>query len=323
MKPLITRVLLATDFSQFATRALEHALAVTSSWNAELHALHVLEFYPGMDPEYPVNQMYLDELRKDADRQFIDVEKHAAGSGVSIRKRIEFGIPSQRIETVARELQADLIILGTHGRTGLAHVLVGSTAERVVRTGPCPVLSVKTRRMESPPSAAAPADRAVVIGRILVPIDFSECSLDALEYATQFAKHRGAAVTILHTLEPVPYNLDFTLHSSQDWREKRDYLQGRLQVLCAILTSNRIRADQVLKAGLPTESIVEYAREQGHDLVIMGTHGRRGISHMLTGSVAEAMLRLAPCPVLTVRKPAFGPDHERIVPAGETYLATM
>ena len=73
MKSLITRVLLATDFSPCAARALEYALAVTSSWKAELHVLHVLEFYPGMDPEYPVNQMYLDELRKDADRQFIDV----------------------------------------------------------------------------------------------------------------------------------------------------------------------------------------------------------------------------------------------------------
>ena len=110
---------------------------MTSSWKAELYALHVLEFYPGMDPEYPVNQIYLDELRKDADRQFITLEKHAAESGISIQKRIEFGIPSQRIETVATEQQADLIILGTHGRTGLQHVLVGSTAERVVRTGPC------------------------------------------------------------------------------------------------------------------------------------------------------------------------------------------
>ena len=221
MKSLMTRVLLATDFSPCAAHALEYALAVTSSWNAELHALHVLEFHPGMDPEYPVNRMYLDDLRKDADRQFIDVEKHAAGSGVSIRKRIEFGIPSQRIEHVSKELQADLIVLGTHGRTGLQHVLVGSTAERVVRTGPCPVLSVKTGRIAASGPATAPADRPVVIRRILVPIDFSECSLDALEYATQFAKHMGAAVTILHTLEPVPYNLDFTLHHSQDWREKK------------------------------------------------------------------------------------------------------
>ena len=120
---------------------------MTLSWNAELYALHVLEFYPGMDPEDLVNQMYLDELRRNAERQFIDVEKHVAGSGVSIRKRIEFPIPSRRIETVARELQADLTIPRTHGRTGLANELVVSTAERVVRTGPCPVLSVKTRRM--------------------------------------------------------------------------------------------------------------------------------------------------------------------------------
>ncbi len=230
MKSLITRVLLATDFSPCAARALEYALAVTALWNAELHALHVLEFYPGMDPEYPVNQMYLDELRKDADRQFIDVEKHAADSGVSIRKRIEFGIPSQRIEHVSKELQADLIILGTHGRTGLQHVLAGSTAERVVRTGPCPVLSVKTGPMDAARSASAPADRIVVIRRILVPIDFSECSLDALEYATRFAKHMGASVTILHTLEPVPYNLDFTLHHSSGLeRKERLICEGRLE----------------------------------------------------------------------------------------------
>lgn len=323
MASLITRVLLATDFSPCAARALDYALAVVSSWKAELRVLHVLEFYPGMDPQYPVNQMYLDELRKDADRQFISLEKHAAGAGVAMVRRIEFGIPSQRIEAVARELQADLIILGTQGRTGLQHVLVGSTAERVVRTGPCPVLSVKNDRTEAPASSSVPADRALVIRRILVPIDFSECSLDALEYAAQFAKHMGAAVTILHTLEPVPYNLDFTLFHSQDRREKKEYLQGRLQVLCAMLTSNRIKADQVLKAGLPTESAIGYATEHSYDLVIMGTHGRRGISHMLTGSVAEAMMRLSPCPVLTLRKPAFGPDYERIVPAGEMYRSSM
>ncbi len=69
---------MATDFSPCAARALEYALAVTSSWSAELHVLHVLEFYPGMDPEYPVNQMYLDELRKEADRQFTHPKKDAA-----------------------------------------------------------------------------------------------------------------------------------------------------------------------------------------------------------------------------------------------------
>ena len=163
MKSLITRVLLATDFSPCAARALEYALAVTSSWKAELHVLHVLEFYPGMDPEYPVNQIYLDELRKDADRQFITLDKYAAESGISIWKRIEFGIPSQRIETVATEQQVDLIILGMHGRTVLQHVLVGSTAERVVRTGPCPVLSINTGRIPVSRPATDAADRPVVI----------------------------------------------------------------------------------------------------------------------------------------------------------------
>jgi nucleotide-binding universal stress UspA family protein len=307
--------LLATDFSHCAARALDYALAVATWWKAELHVLHVLEFLPGMNPEYPVNQMYLDQLRKEADHHVSEIKERAGQAGLPIRTTIDLGIPSQRIEAVAAELGADLIVMGTHGRTGLEHVLVGSTAERVVRIASCPVLSVKAGRDEPPPRAVPAGD--IAFRHLLVPIDFSGSSLEALEYGVQFAKHLGSAVTILHVLEPVAYGLDLTLGGSVEWRQQKVHAEGRLEVLRALCTSNGVRADQVLKAGFPADSIREYASKQLPDLIIMGTHGRRGVSRFVSGSVAEAVLRLAPCPVLTVRTPVFGSEHERIMPAGE------
>jgi nucleotide-binding universal stress UspA family protein len=320
MKPLIARVLLATDFSHCAALALDYALAITSWWKAELQVLHVLELLPGMNPEYPVNQMYLDQLRKDAVGHMSDVEKRGAQAGLPVHTTIDLGIPSQRIAAAAAQLTADLIVMGTHGRTGLEHVLVGSTAERVVRIASCPVLTVKARR-DAPSQATVPAnDRR--FQRLLIPVDFSASSLEALEYGVQLARHIGATVTILHVLEPVAYGLDFTLGGSVEWRTQKAYVEGRLEILRALCTSNGLTAEHILKAGLPADSIRDYAGRQQPDLMIMGTHGRRGISRMLSGSVAETMLRLAPCPVLTVRMPVFGSDHERIMPAGEAWLKT-
>jgi nucleotide-binding universal stress UspA family protein len=317
MKPLIARVLLSTDFSHCAARALDYALAMVNWWKAELHVLHVLEFLPGMNPEYPINQTYLDQLRKEATNQLSGLERRVAEAGLSIHKRIDCGIPSQRIEAVAAELRADLIVMGTHGRTGLEHVLVGSTAERAVRIASCPVLTVKVRGDAS--QVAVPAGEPK-FRRLLIPVDFSASSLEALEYGVQLAKHVGSTVTILHALEPVAYGLDFTIGSGVEWRKQKAYVEGRLEILRALCTSNGVTAEHVLKAGLPADSIRDYVGRQQPDLVIMGTHGRRGISRMLSGSVAEAMLRHAPCPVLTVRTPVFGSDHERIMPAGEEWL---
>jgi len=312
MAPLIKRVLFATDFSACADRAMGYALALAGAWKAELCVMTVLELYPGMDPEYTVNKMYLDHLRDDANRQLAVLEGKVKAAGQTMTSRIETGIPSQCVQTVAEEIGADLLVVGTHGRTGLDHVLVGSTAERVVRIAPCPVLAVKADK------GAAPAAQSPTIKRIVVPIDLSTCSLDALEYAVQFAKPLGASITILHALEPVAYGLDFSLSHAKEWREQRAYLEKRLTVLTACVAAHGIQTDFALKPGLPADSIASYVTGQGYDLMVMGTHGRRGLSHVLVGSIAGAMLRYAPCPVLTVRRLTVGADYQRVVPLGES-----
>ncbi|MBA5871377.1 MAG: hypothetical protein GDA68_15480 [Nitrospira sp. CR2.1] len=312
MTALIKRVLFATDFSACADRALGYALALARVWKSELTVMTVLELYPGMDPDYTVNRMYLDHLRDEAKRQLASLESRVKAAGHSIATRIETGIPSQCVQAVAEEIGADLLVVGTHGRTGLDHVLVGSTAERVVRIAPCPVLAVKADR------GAAQAAPVPTIKRIVVPIDLSTCSLDALEYAVQFARPLGASITILHAMEPVAYGLDFSLTHAKEWREQRAYLEKRLTVLTACLTALGIQTDHSLKPGLPADSITSYVTAQGYDLMIMGTHGRRGLSHVLVGSIAGAMLRHAPCPVLTVRRLKVGPEYQRVVPLGES-----
>jgi nucleotide-binding universal stress UspA family protein len=310
MAPLIKRILFATDFSACADRAMGYAVTLASAWKAELSVMTVLEFYPGMDPNYPVNKIFLDHRQAEATRQLDAVQARVKADGQTIITRIEIGVPSQALQAVAQTTAADLLVVGTHGRTGLDHVLIGSTAERVVWMAPCPVLSVKADK--------GGADRPAIepIKRIVVPIDLSTCSLDALEYAAQFAKQAGASVTILHAMEPVAYGLDFSLSHATEWKRQREYLEERLTVLTACLTSAGIKTNHVLQPGVPADSIISYVTQHRYDLMIMGSHGRRGISRLLLGSIAGAMLRHAPCPVLTVRQFDFGVDHQRVVPRG-------
>ncbi|MBI4402492.1 MAG: universal stress protein [Nitrospirae bacterium] len=313
MAPFIGRILLATDFSECAARAQGYAVFLATACQAKLDILHVLEFQPGMDPDFPVNSLYLEQLRKETDRQLDDLVNRAKQAGLAAQGQHVLGIPSQRINEKAKDSDADLVVLGTHGRTGLEHILLGSTAERVVKGAPCPVLTV---RLAKPPGRAAEAGQAAVpagIRHVLAPVDFSDCSLDALEYAVQVAKQFGSAVTILHVLEPVSYGLDFALVHAAEEHKMRKRLETRLADLATLLTSHGLQAKHVMRGGLPADSILEFVRGQGCDLIVMGTHGRRGVSHLISGSVAEAVLRRAECLVLTVKSPKFSPGHKRVV----------
>jgi nucleotide-binding universal stress UspA family protein len=305
MTRLAARILLATDCSKEAARAQEVAVFWARACRAGLDILSVLEAPPGMDPGYQVNQLYLDQLQKEAGRVMDRVAREAGDCGVAAKTRMLRGIPIQQINETAAELKSDLIVMGTRGRTGLAHVLLGSTAEGVVRGAPCPVLTVRS---------AEPPGRPAGVTRILVPVDFSDCSLEAMEYAVQAARAFSASVVILHVIEPASYGLDFTLGHAGDAKKAAAALDARLGEFTALLAGQRIQAQHQLHGGAPSSVIPDIARAVEADLIVMGTHGRRGFSHLVSGSVAEAVLRHAPCPVLTVKSPKFGPGHQRVVP---------
>ncbi len=311
---MITRILFATDFSLWARRAEDYACSLACSWKASLTVLSVAEFPPGLNPDYPVNRQYLAELLTTASSQIADLKSRAERRGIVVTTRVATGIPSEEVITAARADDSDLIVVGTRGKTGLAHVLLGSTAERVIRRAPCPVLTVRTEQADTAEDNTL--SKPITLERILVPIDFSDCSLNALEYAVVVAQQAKASLLMLHVLEPVSYGLDFTFSQSSARQSQVSIWTKRLEELVSSYQQSHVAMESRLRGGVPADSILDTARSQPCDLIVMGTHGRRGIAHTISGSVAEAVLRKAVCPVLAVRSPKFGPGHSKVIPAG-------
>jgi len=310
----IERILLATDGSTRAECAEAYACKLAELWGATLTVVSVLEFAPGLDPESPVCRIYLAELMTQATEDLARLKARAAERGIAVHTRIETGIPSEQVLAVAAAEDPDLIIMGTAGKTGLAHVLLGSTAERIIRTSPCPVLAVRMDRSGAG-HATVGTSHSASLDRIVVPVDFSDCSLDALEYAVAVAQRAQASVMLLHVMEPVSYGLDFTVPLPAAREHDRKTLTERLAGLVAALEAANVKSESLVRGGLPRDSILEAARAWSADLIVMGTHGRRGLSHALYGSVVESVLRKSHCPILTVRSPKFHQDHRRVISA--------
>jgi nucleotide-binding universal stress UspA family protein len=145
MVDTIKRILAATDFSEGSAEALEYAVYLSKTFGAELHLLHVLE------PPFPtLDAALLSTVRKMAER---DAEKlktlseKVARACPAVQSSWREGSPASEILKAAEDLSADLIVLGTHGRTGIAHAFLGSVAERVMRTAPCAVWTVRSRHL--------------------------------------------------------------------------------------------------------------------------------------------------------------------------------
>lgn len=295
----IHRLLFATDFSLCAYHAEEHAAALSKAYGAIVDVVHVLELYPGV---YAAVQEHWE-----TDGRLHEVVQRLQLPTVSVSGHQLIGTPSVQICEAAMKYRADLIVLGTHGRTGLDHILLGSTAERVLTMAPCPVLTVRAPKGAEDRHHKAP----ITFEQVLVPVDFSDCSLDALEYGIQIAKDFGAALSLLHVLEPVAYDDDHMLVQQDLLKSKID---SQFKPYVDAIQSTGISVREAVCGGDPTDTILDWAGAKNCDLIVMGTHGRRGISHVLRGSVAEGVLRRAPCPVLAVRKARFTSDHQWVAP---------
>ncbi len=319
MKPrLMTRILFATDFSDGAARAQEYATSLAMTWDADLDVLHVLEG-PAWMPSRTTDISLPEQIHEDVTPQLAEMQKQMARKRVAATVRQSRGIPSAQINQAAKECGSDLVVLGTEGRTGRYYRLLGSTAERVTKIAPCPVLAVPNLRKEAVRHATA-VESPILIQHILTPVDFSSPSLASIEYAIQFANRAGAKLTLLHVLEPVFHDLALGLGQIEQEPVKRAHWEAHLAELAALVRSFGLPADTVVCGGIPSHSILACALKRQCDLIVMGTHGRRGLSNGRFGSVAEAVLRQVTCPVLTVRNPKFSPDHHRTI--FETALAT-
>lgn len=191
-------------------------------------------------------------------------------------------------EIVRRAAGADVVVVGTHARRGLPRLWLGSVAEKVVRTCPVPVLVVR-------PGAAA-ADP-----RLLAAVDVRHEPEALIGAAGRWAARLGAVVDALHVVAlPDPSLVEYGVAWAAETEETIRRLQGRLEQLLATIPAE-LRGTARVERGLPGEAVARAAA--GHLLVVVGTHGRRGLSHVLLGSVAERILRAAPVSVLAVPLP--------------------
>ena len=155
----------------------------------------------------------------------------------------------------------------------------------------------------------------MTVKSILVPTDFSELSDAAVLYATDMARTFGARLYLLHVPEKTGENVEANFPVGQFETAAR----ARLGALLRPKDIERLRPEYVVRIGTPAHEIVRYADARDVDLIVMGTHGRSGVAHLLMGSVAEQVVRTAPCPVLLVRHPkgAVVTGQEAAVPAAD------
>lgn len=147
------------------------------------------------------------------------------------------------------------------------------------------------------------------IKKILVPIDFSDYSKNALKYATQFAKQFNAKIYLIYVVEPMIYPADFSMGQvaipSTDI-DLHSRAEEELTKLSKDIVSGNLQVEILIKTGKPFVEIIETASANDIDLIIIATHGHTGVEHLLFGSTAEKVVRKAPCPVLTLREPIKG-----------------
>ena len=221
-------------------------------------------------------------------------------AGVEVETRATAGEPAHDILECARSLPADLVVMGTHGTSGFQHLVLGSVAEKVLRSAPCPVLTV-------PPRAHA---AATTFKRLICAVDFSDCSLKALSFAASLAKESGAALTLLHVLEwpwhesGLPEMEGVPPAQVHAIAEYRRYLEtsakDRLDAVAASAVPTGTAASRVA-FGKPYVELLDAARQEQADLIVLGVRGRGALDLAFFGSTANHVVRSASCPVLTIR----------------------
>ena len=289
-----TKILCPTDFSPGSQQALRAAIRLANRDRAELVLAHAWYVPPiAFAGEFAFSPEVITELNEGAKAALDAAARAAAELGATrLTPRLIDGMPRHQIPALLEQDPAfDLVVMGTHGRTGLGRILLGSIAESIVRHAPCSVLTVR------PDAAIGP------FARVLCPIDFSDSSQHALDLAADLAEADGGALSLLNVLDPpAVYASGERLAAAAADLDR--YAAEHLEQWAARLAGRtKAPVTRLSRIGNPAAEILALLDEEpGFDLVVVGSHGRLGLERMLLGSVAEKVVRHARCPVLVARK---------------------
>lgn len=296
----ISKILLATDFSECSEHAQAYAFALAKRFKAPVHVAHVVDTaYPSHAGVYGLGaevDLHIDEVKKHAQAQLMNIVDSAKQRGIEAHPHLLAMHPAESIIDKAVESGCDLIVMGTHGRSGVDHFLFGSTCERVVRMSTVPVLAVKPREWDFLELGE------LVLKRVLCPCDLSPVADQAVELAADVCRLFAAELLLVHVVDSrTNYPMLLPEAKLPSTEELRAIAAKRLADLTAKFKDVRTRTDVIV--GVPHREIVAYAQIVQADLLVLTTHGYRGVTRALLGSTAERVVRMARVPTLTV-KPA-------------------
>ncbi|MGE0593285.1 MAG: universal stress protein [Vicinamibacterales bacterium] len=300
----ITHILCPVDFSECSRRALEQASTLARWYDARVTVLHVYPPPPitaaatfevgGPGTPVPVADVDLAALETEV-RAFMG--EAFEGLAVDVRLRTAPSAHREILEVVSA-LDIDLLVMGSHGRTGFERLFLGSVAEKVLRSATCPVMIVPAH------GEGHPARALTTSGHVLCPVDFSEGSLAALEYALSLAEEGDATLTLLHVI-PIPPELAAHFPRAADVDRVRAEAEAdalrQLRALVPETARQYCTVESRAVIGSPAHEIEREAAGRPADLIVMGVQGRGTLDRLVFGSTAERVVRGARCPVLVLR----------------------
>jgi nucleotide-binding universal stress UspA family protein len=285
----LKRVCVGSNFSPESELAVQSAVRLARATGASVDFVHVVHrpaLYERVLHRHPLSD---DELSTRALAHLRETTA-ALAAGIDTRHHVRVGTPFAELIAACRELNSDLLVVGVRKRAALTDLLIGSTAERVLRKASVPVLLARRALPDKPKS-------------ILAPTDFSEGSRPALLEAIALARRWGARLSILHVIEPIvqSYAWATDLAGGEMYVVEPADLEPEWKALIDGLPLDGVTWEQQTIKGEVSTAITGAATSLSSDLIVMGTHGRTGLAHALLGSVAEGVARAADTSVLTVR----------------------
>jgi len=287
----LKKILVPTDFSETAEHATAQAMELAAMHGSRIELFNVVEPYGAPPPNMmAVVREYMDSLEKEAEHSLASRVELMRSDGIDAHYSKSHHVsPIEAITDKAESLEPDLIVMGTHGRRGFQHLILGSVAEKVLRTVPTSVLTMSVN--------ASLVKRDQGFAKIVVPVDFSESSKRALEAAYSL-RAEGGTIHVIHVIDnpvyPTFYPGPVVPPVSGD-----PELESKIREHLGAWLDSR-PAELVIRDGDPSHEILEFGSEVKPNLLVMGTRGLTGLSHVLLGSVTEKIVRRAPVPVLTV-----------------------
>ncbi|RYJ08414.1 universal stress protein [Halogeometricum borinquense] len=284
---MFDNILVPTDGSTCAEMATEYATDLASRYGATVHVLCVADSRTLENaPQYQRIKAERTELAEQASTDI-------STAGIQVEQTVQTDVPYRAILEYAADQEIDLIVMGTHGRTGVERYLLGSVTEKVVRRSDVPVLTV---------SVTDEGAVAYPYGDVLVPTDGSDGAAAALDPAVDIASTYDARLHALSVVDPMAMGID--ARPDRIAEQLEDAARTAVETVEERARDASISAIKTaVESGPPYRAIRSYADANDIDLIVMGTHGRSGIERYLLGSVAEKTVRTSSVPVMTVRRP--------------------